>query len=108
MNPGSLSVTMHLLTIRGFVMKPEVMAGLAGVACPEGEYSLHLNETHTGIAAFLRCRKPLQIDARWAEEHDPAVGRYTYCTVFETESAPEIVDAIRRSVEVRELVAHAA
>lgn len=98
MNPCALPVTMHLLTIRGFVLQPEVLAGLAGVPCSEGEFSLHLSETRTGIAAFLRCQRPLQMESRWVEEHDPGLGRYTYCTVFETESAPEIVQAIRSSV----------
>jgi hypothetical protein len=98
MNPRPIPVTMHLLTIRGFVLQPELMTTLAGVSCAEGEYSLHLSETRTGIAAYLRCRNSIQLEERWTVEHDPKAGRFTYSTVFEAESVPQIVEAIRSVV----------
>lgn len=108
MNSGSMPVTMHALTLRGFVMQPELLTGLSNLALLGEGSALHLGETRTGIVAFLRCQNAMQVDDRWSVEYDDARGKFTYSAKFEVESAPEIVSTIRRLVESSATIPRAA
>lgn len=99
MNSVSMPVTMHALTLRGFVMQPELITGLSDLTLLGEGSALHLSETRTAIVASLRCQSAVQVDDRWSVEYDAARGKFTYSATFEVESAPEIVSTIRRLVE---------
>jgi hypothetical protein len=99
MNPEPVPVTMHALTLRGFVMQPELLTGLASLTWLGRGASLHLSETRTGITAFLRCPKAIQSDDRWTAVYDASREKFTYCAVFESESAPEIIGVIKNLVD---------
>jgi len=109
--PGQTPVTMHALTLRGFVMQPELLTGLSNLAWVGRGATLHLSETRTGIVASVRCRSAIQqadADDRWTTVHDTARGHFTYCRVFEIESAPEIIGIIRQLVDRPEAINEAA
>src|SRR6188508_379598 len=103
-----MPVTMHALTLRGFVMQPELLTGLAQLTLPGSGSSLHISETRTGIMAFLRCPKAIQSDDRWTAVYDAGRAKFTYCTVFESESVPEIIGIIRNLVDRPDMFSEAA
>ena len=96
MYPAQTPVTMHALTLRGFVMQPELLTGLSSLACIGKGATLHLSETRTGLVACLRSADAIPADDRWTAVYDNSRRCFTYCTVFEMESVPEIVGIITR------------
>ena len=99
----SVAVTVHLSTIRGFLMGPQLSAALGKLACTEEDCSLQLTETPKGnIEVFLKCRRLLHQNGRWRLVADDDAERRTYHAVFENESATVIVEAINRILDVPE------
>ena len=99
MYPAQTPVTMHALTLRGFVMQPELLTSLSSLAWIGKGATLHLSETRTGIVACLRTPNAIPADDRWTAVYDASRKCFSYCTVFEVESVPEIVGIITRFVD---------
>ena len=83
-------------------MQPELMAGLATLICPEDEEcSVHVTEDGqgAGLAVLLKLQKARTVTERWNVSHDPEAGRYTFQTIFQTESYNDIVEELRRILD---------
>jgi hypothetical protein len=83
-------------------MQSELTAGLSRLICPEDEEcSVHVTEHEKeGLAVSLKVQKSRLAAERWGIDHDPEAGWYTYQTVFETEPVNEIVDELRRILDM--------
>jgi hypothetical protein len=81
-------------------MQPALVRGLDGLRSPDGEQcSLHITDnTPPGIAVVLKRERPVLTEHRWNVDvnHSGDGDVYTYERVFETDSAAEIVGAIKR------------
>jgi hypothetical protein len=104
MDRSPVIVTMHLLTLRGFVMQRELMTGMASLACTDERCSLHVAETRAGIEVFLMCRRSLLTDERWILDPDTEGDRNTYHAVFAAESPDAIIAAIRHILDVPKVI----
>ena len=85
----------------------DLITELSSLACPEDEdCSLFVKEGNVGITVFLRRQKLVSTENRWIRDHDPQEPEYPYiyAALFETESPPEIVDAIKRILEMTAIV----
>jgi hypothetical protein len=93
---------MNLLSPRGAKMYPELLAGLARLNCPEDEEcSLHVTESpNGGISVLVKLQGSRLMEQKWAMDHDPAAGRYTYQRVFETDSPTTIIDELKRILDL--------
>jgi len=93
-----VTVTIHLLTMRGYLMQQELVESLQNLTCTECECLLHVEEVVKGFEIFLRCRRTLEPEVPWVVENDDQYPNHTtYRAAFkETVSAAEIVMAIRR------------
>jgi len=83
-------------------MQPELMAALATLVCPEDEEcSVHVAEDDQGmgLAVLLKLQTSRAVAERWNVSHDPEAGRYTFQTIFQTESSDDIVDELRRILD---------
>ena len=103
LKPIELSV--HLLTMRGYVMQHELVIALRQLCCTEDQCVLQVNEVMTSADAetsfevFLYCRRTLQAPAPpWSIEwdHDEYPEHTVYRARFnESWSVTEIAEAIR-------------
>ena len=102
MNRRPVTLTMNLLSRKGFTMQPELMAALATLICPEDEEcSVHVTEDEqgAGLSVLLRLQKPRTVAERWNVSHDPEAGSHTFQTIFQTESYNDIVEELRRILD---------
>jgi hypothetical protein len=99
-----VTLVMHLMTKPGADKRPELAIGLGRLSCPEDEdCSLHVTESseRAGIAVILRRQKLTDTEHPWiARDHDPEGKAYRYHATFETESATEIVNSVKRMLEM--------
>jgi hypothetical protein len=97
-----VTLSINLLSRKGFTVQPELRAGLATLMCPEDEEcSVHVteNEQGAGLAVLLKLQKSRTVAERWNVSHDPEAGRYTFQTIFQTESSNDIVEELRRILD---------
>jgi hypothetical protein len=99
-----VAVTIHLLTLRGYLMQRELANGLGRLACTEDECWLHVAETtdtanKRKFEALLKCRRSLNTEGLWVVKgHDSTHTTY-HATFDEIESASTIVEAVRRILD---------
>ena len=102
LKPIELSV--HLLTIRGYLMQHELVDALQQLCCTEDQCVLQVNEvmgglhTETSFEVLLYCRRTLQAAPPWSIEwdHDQYPEHTVYRAQFnESWSVTEIAEAIR-------------
>jgi hypothetical protein len=78
---------------------PELMAGLSALRCPEDEdCSVQVNRgVIRGVSIFLKRQKSVPVEPGWVLDHDAKDNDYPfiYAASFETESAQEIIEAVR-------------
>jgi hypothetical protein len=98
----SLSVTTIGPLSKESGIDPALVTELSSLICPgDEECSLLVKEwTPTGVAVFLKRQKLVSTEDRWIRDHDPVEHAYYYAALFETETTPEIVGAIRRVLEM--------
>jgi hypothetical protein len=110
-----VTFTVHLLTMRGYLMQEELVTALKHLACTEEDCFLHVAETgrepqslKTGFEVRLRCRRTLQLQEPWVIEGDDHYPDHTtYRAQFEAvESITQIVGAIRRLLDTPLLHIH--
>jgi hypothetical protein len=104
LRPIELSV--HLLTMRGYVMQHELVSALRQLCCTSDQCVLQVSEiledealTQTSFEVCLYCRRALQAaEPPWTVEshHDEYPEHTLYRARFnDSWSVPEIVEAIR-------------
>ena len=104
-----VNLTVHLLTMRGYLIQQELLSALRHLACTEDECIVHVAEIEHpieklrsgGFEICLRCRRTLEAESTWLVENDARYPNHTtYRTVFD-ETAPiaEIARAIRRILD---------
>jgi hypothetical protein len=101
-NRRPVTLTMNLLSRKGFTTQPELMASLAKLMCPEDEEcSVHVTEDEqgSGLSVLLKLQKSRTVAERWNVSHDPEAGAYTFQTIFQTESYTDIVEELRRILD---------
>ena len=103
-----VALTIHLLTMRGYVMQQELVKALRHLACTEDECFLHMSEiqhptngAHGGFEVRLHCRRTLHAESPWTPERDERYPEHkTYHAVFDgTETLSGIVGAIRQILD---------
>jgi hypothetical protein len=110
-NRRPVTLTMNFLSRKGFTMQPELMAALATLICPEDEEcSVHVTEDEQGVGLviLLKVQKSRTVAERWSVSHDPEAGRYTFQTIFQTESSNDIVEELRRILDTPCIPANAS
>ena len=98
-----LSPTIRLLTPKGLGMQIQLMMGLIDLMCPVDEScSLLITDTSDtpGIAVLLQRERFVPAKRPWYMNPDPEAGLYFYNAVFERESPPEIVQAVKELLEM--------
>jgi hypothetical protein len=99
-----LTPVVTLSTPQGLAMQIQLMTGLVDLTSPADEdCSLQIADMPDlpGIAVLLKRQKSIPTSKPWIMDHDSEAGTYLYNAVFETESADEIVTAIKDLLELQ-------
>ena len=98
-----LTPVVKLSTQKGLAMQVQLMTGLVDLTCPADEVCSLLIEDMpdtAGIAVLVKRQKSVPAAKPWIMDHDTDSGTYLYNALFEKESAVEIVEAIRKLLEM--------
>jgi len=99
---NALTPVVKLSTPKGLAMQVQIINGLVDLTSPGVEVCSLLVEDMPdmeGIALLLKRQKSVRADKRWIIDYDMAAGTYLYNAMFESESAAEIVTAIKTLLE---------
>ena len=84
-------------------MQIQLMMGLVDLTCPADEACSLLIEDMPdidGIAVLIKREKSVPTSKPWIIDQDSETGTYLYTALFETESAADIVEAIKSLLEL--------